>query len=447
MTTLIQQAITVVPSALALAGGGTAWHFREKARAERRRVDRLRRHADATEQRMRAVEGVLGELASGVIPALQAASVRAGEGHGADLSVPEGIVGSVVADRLRDVAEALAHAVRQVQHDAQLAASAQVAEVREEARAAADDARRASQEATRAAVRSVASSLVATASKVSQQISEGIRRPAGHDDYAAWVGIDQLGHQLLLAGQSYVVLSGGKLTRRWPATSLTDVLRAAMGYVQGYERIRHEESDIAVTSRVVGPVVHTLAALLDNALRYSPTTVDVILREGHHGVTVIIDDSGLQMNPEQLVEARQILAGERPGDVTHLGAHPRTGFPVTAILSREYGFRIEVEAPNARMGTRATVFIPKDLLTKLPPDSPGPDVPAVLRAVPEPPAGTTASGLTVRRTAPARSAQAVQQPARDGQPARPGRSSVATAWAAGTRRARQTPTMHGKDPA
>ncbi|MFB6984483.1 hypothetical protein [Streptomyces sp. NPDC056304] len=446
MTTLIQHAFTVVPSALALAGGGTAWHFRDRARAERRRADRLHRHADATKQQMRAVEGVLGDLASGVIPALQAASVRVGHGHGADLSVPEGI-DKPVADRLQDVAEALARALRQVQHDAQLAASAQVAEVREEARAAAADARRASQEATRAAVRSVASSLVATASKVSQQISEGVRRPAGQDAYAAWVGIDQLGHQLLLPGQSYVVLSGGKLTRRWPATSLTDVLRAAMGYVEGYERIRHEESDIAVTSRVVGPVVHTLAVLLDNALRYSPTTVDVMLREGHHGVTVIIDDSGLQMSPEQLVEARQILAGERPVDVTRLGAHPRTGFPVAAILSREYGFRAEVEAPNARMGTRATVFIPKDLLTKLPPDSLGPEVPAVLRAVPEPPAATTASGLTVRRAAPPRSSQAVQQPARDGQSAQPGRSSVATAWAAGTRRARQTPTTHGKDPA
>ncbi|WP_280184043.1 hypothetical protein, partial [Nocardia cyriacigeorgica] len=41
-------------------------------------------------------------------------------------------------------------------------------------------------------------------------------------------------------------------------------------------------------SRSVEPLVHTLAALIDNALRYSPPTsyVDVSFQEGHHGVTV-----------------------------------------------------------------------------------------------------------------------------------------------------------------
>ncbi|MEU9763479.1 hypothetical protein AB0D98_27940 [Streptomyces sp. NPDC047987] len=449
-----------MPSALALTGGGAAWHYRNQARAQRRRADRLHRQAGAVEQQMRAVEQqmraveqqmravemVLGEVAREVIPELQAASVRPGQGQGADLSVPKEITASVVADRLREVVEALACAVRQVQYDAQMATSAQVAEVQMEARAAADDARRAAQEATRAAVRSVASALGATASRVSQQISDAIRKPAGHDDYAAWMSIDHLGQQLLLDARSYVVLSGGKLSRRWPASSLTDVLRAAMNHVEGYERIEHEESDIAVSSSHVGPIMHTLAVLLDNALRYSPTTVDVKLREGHHGVAVIIADAGLQMSPEQLAEARRILAGEQPADVTRLGAHPRTGFPVAGILSRAYKFEVAVEAPNDRMGTNATVFIPNNLLTKLPPDSPGAGAPAVLRAVPEPPAATTASGLTVRRTASAYPARTTQPP-RDGQFGRLSTSSAAAAWAAGTRRARQIPTTNGKDPA
>ncbi|MFF3735347.1 hypothetical protein ACFYXM_35045 [Streptomyces sp. NPDC002476] len=435
-----------MPSALALAGGGTAWHYQAQARAQRRQAERLRQRTDTADRQMRAVEMVLGEVAREVIPELQAASVRPGRGQGADLSLPREIAASVVADRVREVVEALACAVRQVQDDAQMATSAQVAEVRMEAHAAADDARRAAQEATRAAVRSVASALGATVSRVSQQISDAIRQPPGDGDYAALMSIDHLGQQLLLNARSYVVLSGGKLSRRWPASSLTDVLRAAMNHVEGYERIQYEESDTAVTSRHVGPIMHTLAVLLDNALRYSPTTVDVTLRQGHHGVAVIIDDAGLQMNPEQLADARRILAGEQPADVTRLGAHPRTGFPVAAILSREYEFQVAVEAPNDRMGTRATVFIPNRLLTTLPPDSSAAGVPAVLRAVPGPPAATTASGLTVRRTAPAYPARTTQPP-RDGQFGRLSTSSAAAAWAAGTRRARQIPTTNGKDPA
>ncbi|GAA4958678.1 hypothetical protein GCM10023238_26800 [Streptomyces heliomycini] len=39
-----------------------------------------------------------------------------------------------------------------------------------------------------------------------------------------------------------------------------------------------------------------------------------------------MDDSGLQMTPEQLDEARDILTGQRADDITQLGALPKTGF-------------------------------------------------------------------------------------------------------------------------
>lgn len=445
MSTLIGHVLIAGPTALALTGGGAAWHFRERMKTEQRRGERLRRRSKAAQEQLLAVETALGQLAREVIPELQAAAVRPGQGHGADLSVPAVIDTSGVAKRLREVAEALARTVRQVQYDAEAAARTQVAEVQESARVAAAEARRASEEATRAAVRSVASSLSATAARVSEQISAGMRQPAGEDAYASMVRIDHLGQQLLLVARSYVVLSGGKLSQRWPASSLTDVLRAAMGHVEGFERVKHEESDIAVTSRAVGPLIHILALLLNNALQYSPKTVDVQLREGHHGATVKIDDAGIQMNAEQLREARQILAGDRIGDVTRLGAHPRIGFPVAAALARDYGFTVEVEAPNAFMGTRASVFIPQRLLTTLSPSPDSPDSP-VLRAVPAPAAETTASGLSIRRgRTPARHAAPPEQSSSGERTARPGSSSVATAWAAGTRRARQTPSTNGKE--
>ncbi|CAM5377900.1 hypothetical protein SHIRM173S_03238 [Streptomyces hirsutus] len=191
--------------------------------------------------------------------------------------------------------------------------------------------------------------------------------------------------------------------------------------------------------------------------------------QGHHGVTVFVDDSGLQMTPEQLDAARDILTGQRTDDITQLGARPQTGFRVAVALASAYGFRVDVQAPNSLLGTRALLTLPQDLLTTVPqappaspqgtPDAaptalapvpdgrlpalapvPAPSQPALAPIPPtagepahEPPAArTTASGLTVRsrRTTPA------TPPAPRPTNAQPGRASVIVAWARGTQRAR-----------
>lgn len=235
-----------------------------------------------------------------------------------------------------------------------------------------------------------------------------------------------------------MILGGGKLSRRWEATCFTDVVQAAMGHLDGFERVKFEESDVAVVSRAVGPAVHTIAVLLDNALRYSPRSsfVEVRLQEGHHGLTVRIDDAGLQINREAVVAARRVLGGERTEPVTRLGAHPQTGFTVAAVLAREYGFSVDVEAPNAYRGTSAQVFFPRDLLTRVP-ETP---MPASVSAAPLTAAATTSTGLAVRQ----RGAALAPRPDTSPEPASgPGRPDVAAAWADGTRRARQTPTSEG----
>lgn len=225
--------------------------------------------------------------------------------------------------------------------------------------------------ATEAAVRSVSSTLVGMAAKTSRKVSEGVRTHQDDDAFETLVGIDHTVQQMLLVGQGWTVLAGGKLTRHWPATTLTDVVRSAMGYVEGYDRVRSHELDIAVRTRVVGPVVHTLAILLDNALSFSPpqSRVHVSFEQGHHGVIVIIDDSGLQMTPEQLDAARDILTGQRADDITQFGARPQTGFRVAAALAAAYGFRVDVQAPNSLLGTRALLVLPQELLTMLPQQS------------------------------------------------------------------------------
>ena len=440
MSIWIQAGVTAVPWVAALAGGFGAWHYRGSAYAQERAAEQSRQESHLLAEQLRAVEETVEALARDVVPALQAQAAGRGRQGGVSIPLPGPLVGSVVADRLGNVAEAVAHAVRQVRHEADMAGSAQVAEVQ-----------RAAEETTRAAVRGVASSLVAIASRLSRQVSAGVRKHAGDDAYESLVTIDRHGQQLLLAAQSYVVLSGGKLSRRWPDSSLTDVVRAAMGHLDQFERIEHEESGTAVTARAVGPVIHALALLLDNALRYSPQTarVEIRLHEGHHGMTVAIDDAGLGMSLEQLQVARRILSAEQLNDVNRLGAQPSIGFRVVAALGRDYGFQADVEAPNHYHGVRALLFLPNALLTTLttlttvtPVTTLTPESP-VASPSPAPvasPAATTANGLVVRQRRKHASTTGPATGQDEPTPTRPGRPDVAAAWARGIAQARSVST-------
>ncbi|MEV7194557.1 ATP-binding protein [Streptomyces sp. NPDC093510] len=447
MTDLIQ-ATTVVPSVLALAAGGAAWRFWDQYRGERATSGRLRGQAEEIAAQQRATEHVLAQLAGGVIPRLGAEAERQGTGHGVDIELPEALVNTALAQRLTELADSAAHTVRKVQYDAQTSTSAQIDEVRKDAQDEVTRARQTAEESSRAAVRAVSSAMVGMASKLSQRVSQGVRRHEGDEAYETLVGIDHPTQQMLLVAQNYVVLSGGKLSRRWPATPLTDVVRAAMGSIEEYERVEHQELDATLTSRAVGPVVHALAVLLDNAVRYSPSSarVHVAFQEGHHGVSVIVDDAGLRMNEEQLTWAREILTGVRRDDINQLGAHPQTGLRAAAALAGDYGFRIDLEAPNPFGGTRVYMFIPKSLLTASAPPTPAPASATVDE--PDPAKRTTASGLTVRSRTPAgrsRTSAAVSpRSSSESQAAAPGRPSIAAAWAKGTRSARteDTTTTH-----
>ena len=65
---------------------------------------------------------------------------------------------------------------------------------------------------------------------------------------------------------------------------------------------------------------------------------------------------------EQMEEARQVLANERPIDIHQLGPSPRVGFPGIAALARRYGFTVYIDGPNVYGGMRAMVYIPEALL-------------------------------------------------------------------------------------
>ncbi|MEU6566586.1 ATP-binding protein [Streptomyces parvulus] len=362
MTELIVSAAAL----LAAAGVGAAWYFRRKRDAARRRADRLREHADRLTLQLVAAEQCVGHLAATVIPA----AAKGGEGlEGGGLLVPAQLDGTPLAERLRAVTGAMASAVADVRGQERAAAAraaAQTAEqLRQETERHVARVREESVGVARAAVRGFANNVVARSARLGRAVSQGVRRHISDEAYATLVEIDHLAQQMLLTASGYAVLAGDKLSRRWPATSLTDITRAAMGRIEGYERIKHPDmGSVVVEGRAVEAVVHALAVLLDNALRYSPpaASVHVSLEQGHHACFLIVDDAGLRMDDERLLWAGNVMSGEQRDDITRLGAHPQTGLRVASLLAENYGFRVELTAPNIYQGTRAMVVLPKNLI-------------------------------------------------------------------------------------
>ncbi|MEV7189114.1 ATP-binding protein [Kitasatospora sp. NPDC093102] len=163
------------------------------------------------------------------------------------------------------------------------------------------------------------------------------------------------------------------LCEAWPGLARTDsplaeVVVGALSRVPGYARIKvanHlREQHLAVVARAAEPIAVTLAELLANATAYShpETDVPVTVQQGGRGALVIIDDSGIGMDEDQLRRARRLLAGPPDMLLTELGNPPRTGFAVIGKLARQYGFSCHIE-PSPYGGMRTILRIPAALVT------------------------------------------------------------------------------------
>ncbi|MFD7455271.1 ATP-binding protein [Kitasatospora sp. NPDC059827] len=170
------------------------------------------------------------------------------------------------------------------------------------------------------------------------------------------------------------------LCEAWPGLARTDsplaeVVVGALSRVPGYARIKvanHlREQRLAVVARAAEPIAIAIAELLANATAYShpETDVPVTVQQGGRGALVIVDDSGIGMDEDQLRRARRLLAG--PSDVllTELGNPPKTGFAVVGKLARQYGFTCHIE-PSPYGGMRTLLRIPAALVTTVDDEQP-----------------------------------------------------------------------------
>ncbi|MER7751731.1 ATP-binding protein [Kitasatospora sp. NPDC097643] len=200
------------------------------------------------------------------------------------------------------------------------------------------------------------------------------------------------------------------LCEAWPGLARTDsplaeVVLGALSRVPGYARIKvanHlREHRLAVVARAAEPLAITVAELLANATAYShpETDIPVTVQQGGRGALVIIDDSGIGMDDDQLRRARRLLAGPPDVLLTELGNPPKTGFAVIGKLARQYGFSCHIE-PSPYGGMRTILRIPAALVTVVGEEQPL----SVLTPLPLRAGSGPASAPTVQAVPPMRAA-------------------------------------------
>ncbi|WP_170134355.1 sensor histidine kinase [Murinocardiopsis flavida] len=175
-------------------------------------------------------------------------------------------------------------------------------------------------------------------------------------------------------------------------TSLTDVIRVAESSIEHYTRVQAGTvARLAVVSYAADDVASILAALLENATAYSPSTVVVsahLLESG--GVMFRIEDSGIGLEEPRLAQLNARLAAEIPPVDERTGR--RTGFPVVHRLARRHGITVRLTRRSPAGagrpgGTTAMVTLPPGLVCEAPSQGPaiGPAQPAAAPRPASPP--------------------------------------------------------------
>jgi hypothetical protein len=224
-----------------------------------------------------------------------------------------------------------------------------------------------------------------------KKIDEMERR---HEDAEVLEGLFDLDHltaRLRRYEENLVILGGGQPQRRWRRpVALLDLLRAAQGEVQDYRRISIDVAGSpALSQRAVGPLIHILAELMENAASFSKPPMPVEVRAGlvGHGIVVEIEDRGLGMEGDQYAAANALMRNPPQLDVMTRADDVRLGLYVVARLAGDLGVRVEL-GPSAFGGTRVVVLVPGELVTA----SPAPVGPAEAGAPAEGAPEETAAG-------------------------------------------------------
>ncbi|KRE25283.1 histidine kinase [Mycobacterium sp. Soil538] len=215
--------------------------------------------------------------------------------------------------------------------------------------------------------------------------------------------LDHLAARMRRNGANLMVLAGARIPRdQAEPVPVVALVNAAASEVEDYTRISADHlPDSAVTGAVAGDLMHLLAELFDNALRYSPPATQVrvsAVHTGNGGLVLEIADTGLGMTESDLRVANTRL--QSGGEVNPYTAR-HMGLFVVGRLAAQHGVVVRLRSTVSGQrgsGTTAGVYVPAELLVvAAPPPSaepaPAPVEPVVVAApviesAPEPaPAG------------------------------------------------------------
>ncbi|MGW5387258.1 sensor histidine kinase [Nocardia sp. NPDC003963] len=194
-------------------------------------------------------------------------------------------------------------------------------------------------------------------------------------DQAVLTDLLKMDHATAQAGRladSIAILSGARTGRRWAKPIVMErILRAAIGRVGGYQRVRLRAIvDIAIAGHAAEGVIHALSELVDNACRFSPPTTEVHIyaAEIPAGLVVTIEDSGLVMSESSLHRAQVTVSGAEGDAAEGLSSlnGTRFGLAVVGRLARKHGLTVSYR-PSAIGGTAAVVMIPRELTARIEP--------------------------------------------------------------------------------
>ncbi|MFF4500790.1 ATP-binding protein [Streptomyces sp. NPDC001401] len=171
---------------------------------------------------------------------------------------------------------------------------------------------------------------------------------------------------MLLAGIRETVLDSGP-------TALTNVVRAALGQIEGFQRVRlHARTEVMVEPDIIGDLTLMVAELLENAVSFSPagSPVEVYVRDTSGaeaalagGASIVISDHGLGMSAERLAEENARLIRRERLDVVPTKV---LGLFVVGTLARRWDVGVELtRTPGG--GMTAEVTVPSSLLLTMSP--------------------------------------------------------------------------------
>lgn len=164
---------------------------------------------------------------------------------------------------------------------------------------------------------------------------------------------------MLLAGIRETVMDSG------PAP-LTDVVRAALGQIEGFRRVRlTARTQVMVEPDIIGDLTLMVAELLENAVSFSPadSQVEVGVSSTAEGALIEIADHGLGMSPERLAEENARLVRRERLDLVPTKV---LGLFVVGTLARRWGIEVTL-ARTVGGGLTAMVTVPSSLLLTMSP--------------------------------------------------------------------------------